>query len=347
MESSVQISERAQKLLKILVECYIREGQPIGSKTLAEEGELTMSSATIRNIMMDLEEAGFIHSPHTSAGRIPTVRGYRFFVDSLINSQAFAECDKVMLAAQLPQCANTNELLAAASSLLSTMTQLTGVVMLPRQESIILRHVEFLPLSGNRVLVILVLNQHEVQNRVIYTDRCYTVSELQRAGSFLTSWFNNKDLKQTQQELLAALSQERNNIEQLTQAIMDMASKALGEHEASDYIVAGEANLFNFADRSGLGKLRELFEAFAQKRDILHLLNQCLHADGIKIYIGEESGYEPLGGCSMITAPYCKNNKVVGVLGVIGPTRMPYEQAIAAVDVTAKLLSAALVPFSN
>jgi heat-inducible transcriptional repressor len=343
MEVPIQISERAQKLLKTLVECYIREGQPIGSKTLAQEGELTMSSATIRNIMMDLESAGFINSPHTSAGRVPTVRGYRFFVDSLINTQMLTECDRTSLDTQLPQCTNTKELISAASSMLSTMTQLTGLVMLPRRESIVLRHVEFLPLSGNRVLVILVLNQHEVQNRVIYTDRCYSVGELQQAGNFLTSWFNNKDLQQIRQELLIALKQERNNIEQLTQTIMDMTNKALGEQETSDYIVAGEANIFNFADHSGLGKLRELFEAFAQKRDILHLLNQCLHADGIKIYIGEESGYEPLGGCSIITAPYHKNNKVVGVLGVIGPTRMPYEQAIAAVDVTAKLLSIALL----
>ncbi|CAL7959513.1 Heat-inducible transcription repressor HrcA [Gammaproteobacteria bacterium] len=343
METPVQINERAQKLLKILVECYIREGQPVGSKTLAEGGELTMSSATIRNIMMDLETAGFINSPHTSAGRVPTVRGYRFFVDSLINTQALTEYDKTSPAAQLPQCTNTKELISAASSLLSTMTQLTGLVMLPRRESIVLRHVEFLPLSGNRVLVILVLNQYEVQNRVIYTDRCYTARELQQAGNFLTSWFNNKDLQQIRQELLMELNRERGNIEQLTQTIMDMTSKALGEQETNDYIVAGEANIFNFADYSGLGKLRELFEAFAQKRDILHLLNQCLHADGIKIYIGEESGYEPLGDCSMVTAPYRKNNKVVGVLGVIGPTRMPYEQTIAAVDVTAKLLSTALM----
>ncbi len=227
MEVPIQISERAQKLLKTLVECYIREGQPIGSKTLSQEGELTMSSATIRNIMMDLESAGFINSPHTSAGRVPTVRGYRFFVDSLINTQMLTEYDRMSLDTQLPQCTNTKELISAASSMLSTMTQLTGLVMLPRRESIVLRHVEFLPLSGNRVLVILVLNQHEVQNRVIYTDRCYTIGELQQAGNFLTSWFNNKDLQQIRQELLTALKQERNNIEQLTQTIMDMTNKAL------------------------------------------------------------------------------------------------------------------------
>jgi heat-inducible transcriptional repressor len=343
MNNPVLISDRAQKLLKILVECYIREGQPVGSKTLAQEGMPTMSSATIRNIMVDLESAGFINSPHTSAGRVPTVKGYRFFVDKLINTQAFTESNKTSLAAQLPEDANTKELLTAASSMLSTMTQLTGLVMLPRSEGIVLRQVEFLPLSGNRVLVVLILNQYEVQNRVIYTDRCYTAGELQRAGNFLTSQFSNKKLHQLHQELLTSLNQERDNIEQLTQTIMEMTSKALGEQETSDYIVAGEANMFNFADYSGLNKLRELFEAFAQKRDILHLLSQCLQADGIKIYIGEESGYEPLGDCSMITAPYRKNNKVVGVLGVVGPTRMPYEQTIAAVDVTAKLLSEALI----
>jgi heat-inducible transcriptional repressor len=337
------ISDRAQKLLTLLVECYIREGQPIGSKTLAQEVVLAMSPATIRNVMMDLEDAGFINSPHTSAGRVPTVKGYRFFVDRLISTQSLTEDNHEALTAQLPQCEDTKGLITAASSMLSTMTKLTGLVMLPRCESIVLRQVEFLPLSGNRVLVVLVLNKHEVQNRVIYTDRHYSASELQKAGNFLTSQFSNKDLTQIHRELVRALDKERNSIEQLTQTIADMTGKVLGEQETSDYIVAGEANMFNFADYSGLNKLRELFEAFAQKRDILHLLNQCLRADGMKIYIGEESGYEPLGDCSMITAPYHKNDKVVGVLGVIGPTRMPYEQTIAAVDVTARLLSEALM----
>lgn len=338
------LDERSQKLLKLLVECYIREGQPIGSKTLAQEIALAMSPATIRNIMADLETAGFINSPHTSAGRVPTVRGYRFFVDRLLNSQLVTDFDYAALAAQLPCGADAKELVFAASSLLANMTQLTGLVMLPRSDGAILQHIEFLPLSDNRVLVILVLNQNEVQNRIIYTDRCYTVSELQQVGNFLTTQFSGKELGQIRRELLVALERERNNITELTQIIMEMTNKILGEQskQQDDYVVTGETNLFNFTDYSGLDKLRELFVAFAEKRDILHILNQCLHADGIKIYIGDESGYEPLGDCSMIATPYHRNGKVIGVLGIIGPTRMPYDQAIAAVDITARLLSTAL-----
>jgi len=343
MESQ-PLNERSQKLLKLLVECYIREGQPVGSKTLSQEASLAMSPATIRNIMADLETAGFINSPHTSSGRIPTVRGYRFFVDGLLNTQLPTDFEHAPLIAQLPQCVDVKELVTAASSLLSTMTKLTSLVMLPRRDNAILHHIEFLPLSGNRVLVILVLNRNEVQNRIIYTDRCYTPGELQQVGNFLTTQFNGKELSEIRRELLTAFDQDRHNIAQLTQTVMDMAGKVLDEQEKQDdYIVAGEANLFNLTDYSSVDKLRELFAAFAQKRNILHLLNRCLNADGVKIYIGEESGYEPLDACSMITTPYHRNGKVVGVLGIIGPTRMPYDQAIAAVDVTAKLLSEALV----
>jgi heat-inducible transcriptional repressor len=188
-----------------------------------------------------------------------------------------------------------------------------------------------------------VLNHGEVQNRIIYTDRCYTASELQQIGNFLTTHFSGKELRQIRHEILGALDQERNNIAELTRSIVEMTDKVLGEEkDQRDYIVTGEANLFNFADYSGVHKLRDLFTAFAEKRDILHLLNQCLHADGVKIYIGEESGYEPLDACSMIAKPYHNYGKVVGVLGIVGPTRMPYNRAIAAVDITAKLLSAAL-----
>ncbi len=343
MDPELLLNERSQRLLKLLVECYIRDGEPVGSRTLAKKGSLTMSPATIRNIMADLEAAGFINSPHTSAGRIPTVRGYRFFVNELLNAQLSSDFDSMELAKQLPLGSDTKELVTAASSLLSTMTKLTGLVMLPRHDSDILQYIEFLPLSDNRVLVILVLNKSEVQNRIIYTDRCYNASELKQIGNFLTAQFSGKELWQIRQELLTALTEEQHNISQLTQSIVDVAGKVLDEQEAkSDYIVSGETNLFNFTDYSGVHKLRDLFMAFAEKRDILYLLNQCLHADGVKIYIGEESGYRPLDDCSIITTPYHRHGKVAGVLGIIGPTRMPYDQAIAAVDITAKLLSAAL-----
>lgn len=343
MENKASLNKRSEQLLKLLVESYISDGQPVGSKTLAEKVSLTMSPATIRNIMADLEDAGFINSPHTSSGRVPTVRGYRFFVDGLLRAQLPVDSDNINPGVKLPQDSDIKGLITAASSLLSTATKLTGLVMLPSQGTSILRQIEFLPLSGNRVLVVLVMDHSEVQNRVIYTDRCYTEGELKQIGNFLTTQFSGKELCQIRYELIAALDDERSNISELTQSIVDLTSKTLDESDKQrDYIVTGETNLFNFADYSGAQKLKDLFAAFAEKRDILHLLNQCLHADGVKIYIGEESGYGPLGDSSIITTPYHRNGKVVGVLGIIGPTRMPYERAIEAVDVTAKLLSAAL-----
>lgn len=336
------INERAQKLLNLLVGCYIREGQPIGSKTLAKELSLTMSSASIRNIMADLEEAGFLNSPHTSAGRIPTALGYRFFVDSLLNAESSVEVGDKSMMSNLRNHATTKGLVAAASSMLSGITKLAGLVMLPCHDFSVLRHIEFLPLSGNRVLVVLVLNKNEVQNRIIYTDRFYKANELQSLGNYLTEQFYGKELYAVRDELLNGIHQDQKNIEELTHAIVDVADKALSEQEHHDYIVAGEANLLNMADHSELNKLRGLFEAFSSKRDILHLLDQCLKAEGVKIYIGEESGYAPFGDCSIVTAPYRENGKVVGVLGVIGPQRMPYGKAIAAVNVTAQLLTEAL-----
>lgn len=211
--------------------------------------------------------------------------------------------------------------------------------MLPRRDLLVLRHTEFLPLSGNRILVILVLNKGEVQNRIIHTDKVFSKLELQQIGNFLTQNFAGQELYQIRKNLLHALEEDRNNIEHLTQSIVDITSKALDTETENDYVVAGEANLLN-ANYSA--KLRDLFAAFAEKRDILHLLNQCIHSDGIKIFIGDESGYGPLEDCSMITKPYHEKGKVVGVLGVIGPTRIPYEHVIAAVDVTSKLLTAAL-----
>jgi heat-inducible transcriptional repressor len=222
------------------------------------------------------------------------------------------------------------------------MTKLASIVMLPIKNLSTLRQIEFLPLSENRVLVILVLNSHEVQNRIIYTDRNYTASELQQVSNFITANFAGKNLDKIRANLVETMQSDRQNIESLTQAIIDMANKAFSDQASNDYVMSGENNLLGMTQESELDKLRNLFEIFASKRNILHLLDQCLKADEIKIYIGEESGYASLGDYSLVTTPYKKAGKIVGVLGVIGPTRMHYDRAIAAVDVTAKLLSAAL-----
>ncbi|HLP41268.1 MAG TPA: heat-inducible transcriptional repressor HrcA [Fibrobacteria bacterium] len=336
------LNERAQQLLKFVVERYIRDGQPVGSRTVSRDSPLDLSPATIRNVMCDLEDMGFIKSPHTSAGRIPTVQGYRLFVDSLLTVRALEEGEISSLRHQLAPVPDTKRILENASSLLSEVTAMAGVVMLPKRELIALRQVEFMALSGNRVLVILVMNDQEVQNRVINTSRAYTPSELQQASNYLNEHFAGKDLSDMRQGLFAEMEQARSDMNQLMLAAIEMANQAYKESSGDDYVLAGQTNLMGYAEMSSVERLRQLFEAFNHKRDILYLLDQSLHADGIQIFIGEESGYQPLDECSVVTAPYTVDGKVLGVLGVIGPTRMRYDRVIPLVDMTARLLGAAL-----
>ncbi len=343
-KESSAVGERAQHLLKILIERYLREGTPVGSTTLATDSALALSSATIRNVLADLEDKGLLRSPHTSAGRIPTAQGLRMFVDSMLTVQALETQAVQKVKQKLNPNKSAQELAESASQALSSVTKLAGVVTLPKREQIYLRQLEFLPLSGNRVLVIIVMNEREVQNRIIYTDRHYSASELEQAGNYLNSLYAGKDLTQIRESLLQAMQDDKQTMNKLMQAAIDVANKAFHESEQSeeDYIIAGETNLLNFADDTGVEGLRSLFEAFTQKQLILHLLDKCLGAQGVQLFIGEESGYDILGDCSVITAPYQENGRIIGVLGVIGPTRLDYERVIPAVDLTAKLLSAAL-----
>lgn len=345
MNDSNPITERAQYLLKILIERYIRDGQPVASRALVDEGVLALSPATIRNVMADLEHHGLIRAPHTSAGRVPTARGYRFFVDSLLTAKPLANDAVEPLQEALHPDQSRQDLVEAASSLLSNLTQLAGLVTLPRREKIILRHIEFLPLSDNRVLTILVVNDHDVQNRIIHTDRPYSASELQQAANYLSEHYVGMDPDQIRQQLLHGLQIDKDHLGQLLEAVVEMADKALGapsDDQEQPYILAGQNNLLTMAEDAGVGRLRSLFDAFEKKRSVLHLLDKCLNSDGLQIFIGEESGYEPFDQCSLVTATYNQGDKRVGVLGVIGPTRMNYERVIPIVNVTAKLLSAAL-----
>lgn len=336
------INERALAILKTIIERYIRDGQPVGSKILAEESSIALSPATIRNIMSDLEDAGYLRSPHTSAGRIPTVQGYRVFVDTLITTQPLGEFQVQQLKEKLHANAEPSALVGTASALLSNITKLAGVVTVPRREHVTLRQVEFLALSQQRILAVLVFSDREVQNRIIYTERQYSASELQQAGNFLTQAYAGKGLIEIRQALIQSMQNDRENMQTIMQTAMDIAGKAFQDEKNEDLVVAGEANLLALAEQAGINRLRSLFEALTQKRDILHLLDECLRNEGVKIFIGQESGYEVLDDCSVVTAPYCAEGKIIGVLGVIGPTRMDYDRVIAAVDVTAKLLSAAL-----
>lgn len=335
------LDERAQKILNLLVQHYIREGQPVGSTALARENTITISSASVRSIMADLEAAGFLTSPHTSAGRVPTDLGYRFFVDQLLHAYPEQSDDLGALAEQFEPDKDAQSLINSASALLSEFTQLAGVVTLPQREKIVLRQVEFLSLSKHRVLVILVFNDKEVQNRIVYTDRTYSPSELERAGNYLTKQFAGKTLSEVREALLSSLHEDCDDMYDVMQTVLEVGNKAF-EIPDEDCAIAGEAHLLDMAQAGDMDRLKALFEAFSQKRDILGLLDKSLKAEGMQIFIGEEAGYDILRDCSIVTAPYGANGQVLGVLGVIGPTRMAYQRAISVVDVTAKLLGAAL-----
>ena len=341
------LSEREQLLLKVLIGSYIRDGQPVGSRSLSRESGLALSSATIRNIVADLERLGFVSSPHTSAGRIPTDKGYRFFVDSLLKARtpldedpAFAEFRRQLDAAR----DDSKALVAAASQLLSNVTRLAGLVTLPRTQQASITQIEFVGLSDNRALVILVFNDREVQNRVIQLERHHSADELRRAANFLTERCRGKTLSQVRAEILREMQEARQSMNALMKDAISVAERVFQADETNrmEYVIAGETNLMGAGELSSVEKLRRLFEAFNEKRDILNLLDHSLRADGVQIFIGQESGFRILDDCSVVTAPYIADNEVVGVIGVIGPTRMAYERVIPIVDVTAKILGAAL-----
>jgi heat-inducible transcriptional repressor len=340
------LNERAQRLLRVLVQSYIRDAQPVGSRVLSRDSGLALSSATVRNVMADLEELGFVSSPHTSAGRVPTDKAYRFFVDSLLRARLPAEetdIDAIRRQFELP-AENFKSLVASASQLLSNITQLAGVVTLPLTQAASLTHVEFMPLSENRVLVVLVFNDREVQNRIIQLQRHYGAEELRRAAVFLNEHFVGRSLAQMHEEVLRQLKETHEHLNRAMQDAITVAEQLVRQDPAAggiEYVIAGETNLMGFAELSSVDKLKRLFEAFNEKRDILHLLDQSLKAEGVQIFIGQESGYQ-LDDCSVVTAPYSSGDGIIGVLGVIGPTRMAYERVIPIVELTAKVLGSAL-----
>ena len=349
-DTAEELNERAQQLLKRLVANYIRDGQPVGSRTLSRDVGMALSPATIRNVMADLEAAGFVTSPHTSAGRIPTDKGYRFFVDTLLKYEPLEDSKVAEMRSHLGEHVdNPQALVAAASKMLSSITRLAGVVTLPRQSHASLSQIEFIPLSDNRVLAVLVVNGREVQNRILQLDRRYSVEELRRASNYLNQELGGKELSAIREHLVAQLKETREHLNQLMLDAIRLAQQAVDVPSSiarMEYVMAGETNLMDFAELSNVEKLRRLFDAFTQKRDILNLLDNSLKADGVQIFIGQESGHTILDDCSIVTAPYTLDKEVVGVLGVIGPTRMAYERVIPIVDITARLLGSALNPRS-
>src|SRR5690242_4664083 len=334
------LDARAQHLLKTLVERYVAEGQPVGSRALSRHSGLDLSPATIRNVMADLEDMGLIASPHTSAGRVPTPRGYRFFVDSLMVVQPLEDDEIHRLEGEL-EGDRPQQLVNAAASLLSQLTQFAGVVMTPRRREAAFRHLEFLRLSEHRVLLIVVTPEGDVQNRIPHTDRPYTTSQLIEATNFFNEHFAGRSFNAMRERLAAELSALREDIARLMQVAIEVGEGAFQETDA--LVVTGERNLLNAEDlASNMDRLRQLFDLFEQKTGLLHLLDESQKAQGVQIYIGGESGLVPLDECSVVTAPYEVGGQVLGTLGVIGPTRMAYERVIPIVDITAKLLSNAL-----
>ena len=337
------MSERAQHFLKALVERYIKDGQPVGSRTLAKDTGLDLSPATVRNVMADLEDLGLVLSPHTSAGRVPTAAGYRLFVDSLLTVRPPSEEDIETLRLRFAEAADAKTLVETSSRLLSGITHLAGVVMLPRHERNAFRQIELLPLSGARVLAILVTSEGEVHNRVIATERSYTPSQLEEAANFLNRMFTGQDIKEVRKRLLDDLKHTHRNMDALMMRALTLAHEVVESAERpDDCFIAGQTNLMEFGELASMERLKQLFDAFNQKREILHILDRCIEAEGVQIFIGDESGYGLLDDCSLVTTAYRVEGQVVGVLGVIGPTRMDYQRVIPIVDVTARLLAAAL-----
>lgn len=338
-----QLNERSLLLLKALVEHFIQDGQPVSSRTLARDVEVKLSPATIRNVMADLEELGFLRSPHTSAGRVPTVKGYRLFVDSLLKINRLRGSEIDAITQKLGRDQDWSTLLERTSNLLSDITHMASVVMFPRHVNVALEHIEFVNLSDQRVLVVLVTGEREIQNRIIKTSKPYSAAELQQASNYLNQHLGGKPLTHARRELLRDLEGMKNDVAQLMQTAIDIVQQAFatGEDEGG-LVFAGQTNLMDAEDLCDVEKLKKLFDSFHSKRDILHLLEQAIHAHGVHIFIGEESGCEVLDDCSVVTASYEKADQILGVLGVIGPTRMRYERVIPIVDLTAKMLGTAL-----
>ncbi len=335
------LEPRAQRLLKTLVERYIAEGQPIGSRTLSRFSGLDVSPATIRNVMADLEEMGLITSPHTSAGRIPTTLGYRMFVDTLLTVEPLTHQHLNEIQDQFSP-GQPQKLINCASQILSELTHFAGIVVAQRPELLRIKQIEFISLSENRILLIIVSTTGEVQNRILFTRTQHSQSDLATAAALLNEHFSGLSFEEINLKLGTELERLQTHMSDLMKATIE-AGNAAAEYAKTAYVVSGEINLMDSIDlTTNMQQLKELFRLFEQRTSLMQLLDISRHADGVHIFIGGESGLQPLGDCSVVSAPYEVNGVVIGSLGVIGPTRMAYDKVIPIVDVTARLLSSAL-----
>ncbi len=338
------ISSRAGTVLNQLIRHYVDTGSPVGSTTLSKSDNLQVSSATVRNVMAELEQLGLIKAPHTSAGRIPTSAGYRVYINSMLNSQPIASSSSEHIQQVLGRYDDPKELMQNASQVLSKLTSFAGVVSMPDSEYSTFRQIEFLRLSDLRILAILVTEDGLVENKVIKVNQKYSESELVQAANYFNDAYARRSMAEVKLDLLKKMQLDSNSMHQAMQTAVEVAQGLLEtkDGEQTGVLVSGEDKLINLPDFDQTDQLKGVLDTFHTKRVLLDLVSKSLHGEGVSIYIGEESGYEALEACSVVAMPYEKEGKRVGVLGVVGPTRMAYDQVVSVVDVTSKLLSNAL-----
>ena len=347
--SSFELDDRSETLLRLLIARFIEQGQPVGSRTLSHEPSLTLSAATIRNVMADLEDMGLIQAPHTSAGRVPTALGYRLFIDYLLTVQPLRSSKEQEIQYRLNEETDAKELMTATSNLLSEVTQFAGIVFLPDSSASKFRQIEFVSLSSNRILVILVTEDGTVQNRVIQNNQDYSSSELTETANYFNEVFRGRPLANVKETLVRDMKRDREEIDALMQTAINLAGQVFDRNERSDedMVLSGEANLLNVPDFAAVEKIKKIFDTFRKRQSLLNLLDLSVRAQGVSIFIGSESGYDGLDDCSVVTAPYEVEGRSLGAIGVIGPKRMPYDRVIPVVDVTAKMLGNALTQLSH
>jgi heat-inducible transcriptional repressor len=342
-DSPQSLDPRARRLLRALIAQYLEEGQPVGSRTLSKSAGLDVSAATVRNIMSDLEELGLVASPHTSAGRIPTARGLRLFVDSLLELKPPPRGVVMQIQRELPrESATLRELLGSASALLSAMTHFVGLVTVPGSADAPLKQIEFVSLGLRRVLAILVFADGQVQNRVLNPNHGFSARALEHAANYLNEHYAGLRLDEIRTRVLAELRAAGSELNRLLDTAVEVAAETFAPEPESDMLVSGQTNLMSDGEGSQIERLRELFEAFQRKRELLALLEGCARSPGVRLFIGEESGFEPLNGYSLVSARYGGDGRVLGAVGVIGPTRMAYHAVIPVVQATARSLTDAL-----
>ena len=343
ISSTNPLNERAQYLLKTLINCYVNEGVPVGSKTLAETAGLNISTATIRNVMANLDSMGLVSAPHTSAGRVPTNMGFRMYVDSMLEFSPIESAIKDRIKSELDVDQDKDSLINIANNLLTDITQMAGIITLPKTGQLNLRRIEFLPLPDKKILAILVVNERDVQNRIVHVEKDYTQDELVKISNYLNQHFMGEDIFKIRNRLMKELQSARTQVDEMMAAAVSLADQALQpESESETYRLQGQANLIRFDEADNANQLQQLFQVFQSKRDMLGLVDRCIQADDMQVFIGSEAGIEGVDDFTVISAPYGSKDNTLGMLGVIGPTRMEYSKVISTVDITARLLSLAL-----